>query len=249
MFDVKLTQADFSKASENYATYAQLQARIGGELAAAALPLLDSGALLVDVGAGPGEGTAKWPIKAIALDAAFGMCQQAHKKNIPALQARAEALPLADESVDAISSNLMLQWLPAPMAFFNEAARVLKPGGVLAVSNFADGTLSELAKAFADAGEHHRMSDFVPSARLAAQIMEAGFAIETNDVAMTVEYYADMLDLFLYLRDIGAVNKRINRPRGLLTMRRLRAISSCYPRAEHGIPASWVTQIVVARKI
>lgn len=248
MFDAKLTQADFSRASREYAVHAQLQARIGEVLIQRSLPFIAKDAALLDVGAGPGEGTQKWGAKSIALDAAFGMCREAGKR-LPAVQARAENLPIKSGCMDAVASNLMLQWLPAPKVFFDEAARVLKKDGILAISNFAAGTLAELSSAFSEAGEHHRMSDFVPAAALATQVKDAGFEIVVDDVTTTVEYYADMLDLFLYLRDIGAVNKRINRPRGMLTMRKLREISSYYPRELQGIPVSWVTQMIVARKL
>jgi len=248
MFDATLTGLDFSRASANYASHASLQAKIGKELVARALPYMAKDALLLDVGAGPGDVTRSWGRRALALDAAFGMCREAGKKGLSAIQARAEHLPLADEAVDAVVSNLMLQWLPAPRSFFAEAERVLKPSGVLAISNFAHGTLHELAKAFDSCGERHRMSEFVPEAILKDQVQAAGLEIITTHVETITEHYADMLDLFVYLRDIGAVNKRIDRPRGMLTMRKLREVSGHYPRTSQGIPASWVAQIVIARK-
>ncbi|GAA5125216.1 class I SAM-dependent methyltransferase [Alloalcanivorax gelatiniphagus] len=51
------------------------------------------------------------------------------------LAARADALPLADASLDLITVAQALHWFPLP-AFFHEAGRVLRPGGVLAIISY-----------------------------------------------------------------------------------------------------------------
>jgi malonyl-CoA O-methyltransferase len=249
MFDPRAVEADFSDASGRYGERASLQARIGAMLITSALPYVNDDMLLLDVGAGPGDVTLAWPGRKIALDAAFGMCAEARKKGLPSLHARAETLPLRNEAVDMVVSNLMLQWLPATERFFGEAERILKPGGLLAVANFAQGTLAELSKAFAAAGEKHRVSDFVASAELVKKIEAAGFEVIVEQHETITEHYADLPDLCAYLRAIGANNKRLNRPRGMLTMRKLREVAMVYPREAAGIPASWEVQTVIARKI
>ena len=45
----------------------------------------------------------------------------------------AEALPFADASISGIAMLDVLHHLPSPMSFFNEAKRVLKPGGRIAM--------------------------------------------------------------------------------------------------------------------
>lgn len=248
MFDTRHIASDFSEAAKRYALHATLQARVGQKLIEYTAPYLAADALLLDVGAGSGEVTRSWPARAVALDLAQGMCAEALAKMIPAMRASAENLPVRAGAVDVVASNLMLQWLGAPGNFFEEAMRVLKPGGILAVSSFTEGTLNELARAFADAGEHHRTSDFSPPAALQRSIKQAGFDILYAQPEIFTEHYSDMLDLCLYLRAIGANNKRLNRPRGMLTMRKLRQVASGYPQTEQGFPASWVVQYMIARK-
>ena len=49
---------------------------------------------------------------------------------------RAEQLPLADESVDALTFTYLLRYVEDPQATLHELARVVKPGGVVANLEF-----------------------------------------------------------------------------------------------------------------
>ena len=45
-----------------------------------------------------------------------------------------QTLPLADQSIDAVALCVSVQYLQQPVAVFRELARILKPGGVIAIT-------------------------------------------------------------------------------------------------------------------
>ena len=106
-------------------------------------PDLDPG-LIVDVGCTIGHNTLPWKqafpnAEVHGLDAAAPCLQYGHARaealgvEIHFRQALCDALPYEDKSVDVVFSSMFLHELPTALitAFFAEAYRVLKPGGVL----------------------------------------------------------------------------------------------------------------------
>lgn len=74
------------------------------------------------------------PADVIGLDLSEGMLAEARRQlPIPLVQARAEALPLRDASVDVVSMGYALRHVPDLVGTFAEYRRVLRPGGTLLV--------------------------------------------------------------------------------------------------------------------
>lgn len=95
---------------------------------------------LADVGGGTGNYAAAlaaegWRV--LVLDRSPAMIVQAEAKGLATMLADAAALPLADESFDAVMLVSMIHHLDDPALALSEARRVLRPRGRLAVMAFS----------------------------------------------------------------------------------------------------------------
>ncbi len=82
--------------------------------------------------------------RVVGLDLSRGMIEQARRNvapehsdsPIPLVQGRAERLPFADGSFDAVVFTFLLRYVESPESTLGELARVLKPGGHMASLEF-----------------------------------------------------------------------------------------------------------------
>jgi ubiquinone/menaquinone biosynthesis C-methylase UbiE len=130
---------------------------------------IPAGGVALDVGSGPGNVTAQLaqaagpdglavgldisePMLARAVDAQAG-------PNVAFLRADAQQLPLRDETVDAATSLAVLQLIPNPAQTLAEIARVLKPGGRMAVMVPTAGPAGPLFRLLPDGGANFFAED------------------------------------------------------------------------------------------
>jgi ubiquinone/menaquinone biosynthesis C-methylase UbiE len=107
------------------------------------------GQRVLDVGCGPGALTAQLvdrlgSDKVVAVDpsAPFAEAAQARFPGVDVRVAAAEDLPFPDDSFDAALAQLVVSFMPDPVAGVREMARVTRPGGTVAacVWDLAGGT-------------------------------------------------------------------------------------------------------------
>ena len=130
------------------AAYAAFRPRYPPELYDFVAALPDRRRLAWDCGTGSGQaavGLARYFERVVATDASAA--QIAHAQAAAGVEyrvARAEASGLREGSVDLVTVAQALHWFDIP-AFLAEAARVLLPGGALAVWTYGEPALVEAA--------------------------------------------------------------------------------------------------------
>jgi ubiquinone/menaquinone biosynthesis C-methylase UbiE len=131
---------------------------------------------VLDVGGGTGQGVRALDVpEGVVVDAAPGMLAKARDHGVAGVRGDATRLPVADESVDAVLILDALHHMARPEAVVEEAARVLRPGGVLVCLEFDPTTV--LGRALV-AGEHLFGFDsrFFTAGDLAAVVRAAGLS-------------------------------------------------------------------------
>ena len=113
--------------------------------------------------------------------------------NIEFHLATIDALPLEDSSVDCVISNCVINLAPDKAAVFREIARVLKPGGRLAVSDIAlkrelPGELGNDLMAYVGC-----IAGAIPIAEYRQGLLDAGFSnVEVVDSGADLNAYAKL---------------------------------------------------------
>lgn len=115
-------------------------------------------AVVADIGTGTGfvaAGLAPKVRKVYGFDASAEMLSVAKKNlarfdNVTLQVAEGESLPLPDQSLDAIFANMYLHHAPDPAATIREMTRLLKPGGVLCITDLDTHTNTWFREKMAD---------------------------------------------------------------------------------------------------
>lgn len=241
---------DFGAATATYEMASRLQQRMGAFMIAR-LPPFEPGRAplrILDLGCGTGYFTRqlarRYPgAHVTAVDLSGGMIDHARRNSPEGIRwvvSDAEQLPFADGSFDVVFSNLMVQWCEHPDRVFAECRRVLNREGVLQCSTLLEGSLRELAQAWAQADPGHRhVNAFDTAAAVAKQVHHQlpGAGLDTQTIELD---YASPLTLGRELKHLGAVYKGADRRNTLTAPGRVRAMCEHYPKRSCGsISASY----------
>jgi ubiquinone/menaquinone biosynthesis C-methylase UbiE len=125
-------------------TYERVHAPRFAEVARDLVELAEvsSGHQVLDVGTGTGvgaEAAAAAGAQVIGLDASPGMLVVGRRRGVPLVAGEAIDLPFRDRTFDVVTGNLVIGHFTRYQTALFDLLRVLKPGGRVALSSWADG--------------------------------------------------------------------------------------------------------------
>lgn len=179
----------------------------------------------------------------VQVDPAPAMVRQARKRRGWHRRQRfcaawSGALPFPAGTFDLVWSNLGLPWANDLDAVLGELHRVLAPEGLVLFSSLGPDTLAELRAALpAGYSRAPDMPVFLDMHDVGDALSRAGFeGVVMENETLTVTY-PDLRTLLADGRATASGALLANRPRGLLTPRRLAALEAALPREDGLLPA------------
>lgn len=149
--DLKKVGHRFGDALDTYDSHAQAQRDIAmrlTEMIEGEKPA--TGGRVIELGSGSGLFTRMWtevlrPAEVTYIDLYPTPVYGCAEREIYIVgDAEAKVAEESEERYDALVSASTIQWFVSPRTFFRNAAAILKPGGLIAVSSFTKGNLREL---------------------------------------------------------------------------------------------------------
>jgi malonyl-CoA O-methyltransferase len=249
--DKQAVRRSFSRSAESYDDVAVLQREIGHRMVERLDYIKLQPQTILDAGAGTGHCSnllLKRYARAriISLDFALPLLNKAGRRGRwlrrpHCLCADFEQLPLADQSIDLVFSNVAIQWCSDLNNAFREFMRVLKPNGLLMFSTFGPDTLKELRAAWAEADDRSHTSDFVDMHDIGDMLVNSQFADPVMDVEHMTLTYDTVNGLVKDLKSLGAHNATQQRNRGMTGRKRWQKMLAAYEkfRTEGRLPATY----------
>ncbi len=254
--DKRKIRQSFAVASAGYDGSARLQRQVGLALLNR-VDRVTKNDIVVDIGCGTGFLTRQFLSrfdcqKMFAVDIALPMIAATRQKTISnrlaCICADAESIPFAEETVDAIVSNLALQWCHALPAVFEGFYDSLKENGRLVFATFGPSTLQELKMAWATVDDYSHVNEFYDLALIKRFLSGAGFQqIELESITYRCAY-PSVMALMKELKGLGAHNVTVNRNKKPTTRSQLQQMMMAYPANGFEIIASYEIIFATAKK-
>jgi malonyl-CoA O-methyltransferase len=243
-----LIKQAFNQAAASYDDAAVLQREVANRLNERLDYIKINPELILEIGSGTGYHTQlltkRYPkSNVMSLDIAHAMLVSARgktswlqriRKKQHWLCADAEQLPLIDNSVDMITSNLTLQWCSNLDQTFSDFYRCLKPGGLIMFTTFGPDTLKELRASWRQVDNYNHVNAFLDMHDVGDALLRNGFSDPVMDAENITLTYKEVMKLMRELKAIGAHNVTLGRQRGLTGKDKLKKLFSAYEQFRSG---------------
>lgn len=249
----------FERAAASYDQSAVLQREVSNRMFARLDYIKYVPDIILDAGSGTGYGSQKlnnrYPDShLLAVDIAWSMLSRArprqtwwhrfwpfHQKQAQYICADIEQLPVKEESVGMIWSNLALQWCNDLDKTFRELNRVLKTDGLLMFSTFGPDTLKELRQSFGHADTYVHVNQFIDMHDIGDLLVHNRFATPVMDMEYITLNYDDVISVMRDLKAIGAHNVAQGKQQGMTGKSKLTKVIDQYEtwRSNGKLPATF----------
>ncbi|MAY72968.1 MAG: SAM-dependent methyltransferase [Halomonas sp.] len=255
----------FSRAAPRYRELARAQMAMAETLWP---HLPDDAERILDLGCGPGDLTRRvaerYPdASVLGLDLSAAMLAQARQTLVQPAQvdqdaeqlrhdvsphpratvcdwvcADAQAMPLADASLDLVISNLAIQWCPDLKQVLAELHRVLAPGGRAILNTLLPGTLAEIAQVWRQPGRASGVLDFASLDDHRRATLTRPWAAIAFEQRAERFYYPDLDAVMASIKGVGA---QIARPGARLSRQDITQARARYEhlRKPQGLPVTY----------
>lgn len=137
-------------------------------------------------------------------------------------------LPLKDESVDFIFSNLALHWHDSLALTFKEWFRVLKKDGVILFSTFGPDTLKELKHSWESIDTFNHVNSFLDMHDIGDLLLHTNFTDPVMDMDYLTLTYPTLDKLLSELKAVGSCNLSENKQTCLTGKHAIKKLEKAY---------------------
>ncbi|WP_039990560.1 methyltransferase domain-containing protein [Paraglaciecola arctica] len=199
----------FSRAADTYNSAADVQLDIAFD-AMAYVPLRYKSGL--DLGCGTGRISQQLATrcdKLVAMDLAFGMLAYAKQNSLRDdasicwLQGDADAIPMADNSVDMVFSSMALQWSEDPQKVMSEITRVMTSGSNAVLAIMCDGSFNQLNDSWKSIDSQRHVNNFATAQTWYDAATSQGLQVSMKQ-KQYVTWHANIRQLLSSIKAIGA---------------------------------------------
>jgi malonyl-CoA O-methyltransferase len=229
----------FGRAAQHYEQHAELQRQSGDALLA--LAPAGFGPHVLDAGCGTGWYSRYWRDRGrtlTALDLSANMLEVARMQHSAQhyQQGDIDALPLPDESVDGVWSNLAVQWSSDLRLALQQFLRVTRPGGTVLFSTLLEGSLHEVHHAWAQLDGRTHANRFLSDPQFSTATL--GLPLSSHQQVITL-HFPSALSAMRSLKGIGATHLHEGRGTSVLTRKQLAQLEQHWPHDEQGYRLSY----------
>ncbi|MCT4701249.1 malonyl-ACP O-methyltransferase BioC [Enterobacteriaceae bacterium H20N1] len=229
----------FGRAANTYDDFSELQ-RISGNQLISRLARREF-AQVLDAGCGTGWFSRYWKAQGChvtALDLSAKMLNHARGQRAANsyLEGDIEALPLPNEQVSLAWSNLAVQWCGDLRKGLSELYRVTRPGGCVAFTTIAAGSLPELHAAWQAVDKRAHANNFLSLNEIETACDGWRISLHAGQVTQS---FPDVMSAMRTLKGVGATHLHEGRKSSLMTRQQLQRLSLAWPQRDGKFPLSW----------